>query len=68
MSYTPELNPIEMIWGEIYEKFFGNKLFKTLNAVSNKLCKAIVHLINNKAIVKSITDWHWIISAPSKPN
>ena len=68
LPYTPELNPIEMIWDEIREKFFKNKLFKTLNDVSDKLCEAIVHLIDNKNIVKSITGWHWIISALSKTN
>ena len=68
LPYTPELNPIEMIWDEIREKFFKNKLFKTLNAVTDKLCEAIVHLIDNKNIVKSITGWEWIISALSKPN
>ncbi len=66
--YTPELNPIEMIWDEIREKFFKNKLFKTLSDVSDKLCEAIIHLIDNKAIVKSITEWNWIILAFSKPN
>ncbi|MFL0194311.1 transposase [Clostridium sp. WILCCON 0269] len=30
LSYTPELNPIEMIGDEIRKKFFRNKLFKTL--------------------------------------
>ena len=68
LPYTPELNPIEMIWDEIREKFFKNKLFKTLSSVSDKLCEAINHLIDNKAIVKSITGWDWIISAFSKPN
>jgi transposase len=68
LPYTPELNPIEMIWDEIREKFFKNKLFRTLRAVSDKLCEAIVHLIDNKTIVKSITGWDWIISALSKPN
>ena len=68
LPYTPELNPIEMIWDEIREKFFKNKLFKTLSAVSDKLCEAIVHLLDNKNIVKSITGWGWIISALSKPN
>jgi hypothetical protein len=68
LPYTPELNPIEMIWDEIREKFFKNKLFKTLSDVSDKLCEAIVHLQNNKNIVKSITGWDWIISAISKTN
>jgi putative transposase len=68
LPYTPELNPIEMIWDEIREKFFKNKLFKTLSAVSDKLCEALVHLANNKNIVKSITGWDWILSAIFKPN
>lgn len=68
LPYTPELNPIEMIWDEIREKFFKNKLFKTLSAVSDNLCEALVHLMNNKNVVKSITGWDWIISAISKPN
>jgi transposase len=68
LPYTPELNPIEMIWDEIREKFFKNNLFKTLDAVSDKLCEAFVHLINNNYIVKSITGWDWILSAISKAN
>jgi transposase len=68
LPYTPELNPIEMIWDEIREKFFKNKLFKTLNAVTDKLCEALVHLSNNNNVVKSITGWDWILSAISKAN
>ena len=68
LAYTPELNPIEMIWDEIREKFFTNKLFKTLGAVTDKLCEALVHLIDNKNVVKSITGWDWILSAISKAN
>ena len=37
-----------MIWDKIREKFFKNILFKTLSTVSDKLCEAIVHLIDNK--------------------
>ncbi|WP_368489015.1 hypothetical protein [Clostridium sp. BJN0013] len=44
-----------MIWDKIHENFFRNKLFKTLTAVSDKLCEAVVHLIHNKTIIKSIT-------------
>jgi len=31
LPYTPELNPIEMIWDELREKIFRNELFPTLN-------------------------------------
>ena len=39
--YTPEMNPIEQIWKQIRQMGFGNKIFKTLNAVVNKLCDTI---------------------------
>jgi hypothetical protein len=68
LPYTPELNPIEMIWDEIREKFFKNKLFKTLSTVLDNLCEALVYLANNKNVVKSITGWNWILSAISKAN
>lgn len=55
MPYTPELNPIEMIWEKIREKFFKNKLFKTLDTVTDELFDSLIYLINNKNIVKSIT-------------
>jgi transposase len=31
--YSPELNPQEQVWDELREKFVGNKLFKSLEAV-----------------------------------
>ena len=68
LPYIPELNPLEMIWEEIREKFFKNKLFKTLSAVSDNLCEALIYLMNNKNVVKSITGSNWILSAISKAN
>lgn len=60
LPYTPELNPIEMIWDELREKFFRNDLFNSLNAVSDRLCEGLVSLMNNHDLVKSITGWSWI--------
>lgn len=59
---TPELNPIEMIWDELREKFFKNEHFKTLTKVTERLCEGLLHLRNNSTIVKSITGWNWINS------
>jgi len=38
LAYTPELNPIEMIWDEIREKGFRNEAFQTLSKVEDRLC------------------------------
>jgi transposase len=62
LPYTPELNPIEMIWDELREKFFRNELFNTLAKVSDRLCEGVLHLMNNKDTVKSIAGWNWILS------
>ena len=63
LPYTPELNPIEMIWDELREKFFKNDFFKTLSLVMDRLCEGLLFLENNHNVVQSITGWDWIISA-----
>jgi len=68
LPYTPELNPIEMIWDELREKFFKNDFFKTLSAVMDRLCEGLNFLELNHNIVKSITGWNWIISMFTKEN
>ncbi len=68
LPYTPELNPIEMIWDELREKFFKNELFKTLSKVSDRLCDGLSYLTKNKEIVKSITGWDWILTDVLKTN
>ena len=51
--YILEMNPIEQIWRQIRHMGFGNKIFKTLNAVVDKLYDTINSLIGD--LVKSIT-------------
>lgn len=60
LPYTPELNPIEMIWEELREKFFRNELFRTYSAVVKRLCEGLGSLMDNHKLVKSITGWDWI--------
>ena len=43
LPYTSKINPIEQIWKQIRQMGFGNKIFKTLNAVVNKLCDTIAY-------------------------
>ncbi len=68
LPYTPELNPIEMIWDELREKFFRNELFATLTKVEDRLCEGLSFLMNHSNIVKSITGWNWIIKDVLKLN
>jgi putative transposase len=56
---TPEMNPIEQIWKEIRKLGFRNEIFKTLNAVIDRLCETICSL--SCEMVKSITGRNWIL-------
>ena len=60
--YSPQCNPVEHIWDEIREKWFANRVFKSLDAVETILCKALFTLENNRAIVASLTGFDWIVS------
>ena len=59
--YSPELNPVEHLWEEIREKWFTNKVFRSLEAVEDLLIEALVTLEGNKNRVASITGFDWII-------
>ena len=57
---TPEMNPVEQIWGELKEKHFANRFFHTLDKVVERLCDSIDFL--DADTIKSITGRDWILS------
>ena len=59
LPYTPELNPIEMIWDEIREKGFRNEVFSSLDAVVDRLCTTAVSLMDDRLRVASIIHRDW---------
>jgi transposase len=60
--YSPQCNPVEHIWDEIREKWFANRVFKSLDAVETVLCNALRSLENNTSIVAGLTGFDWIVS------
>ena len=58
--YSPELNPSENIWDDMREKFFGNTVFNSMNAVRDQLCIAMNHYAGHPETVRSITAFPWI--------
>lgn len=54
LPYTPELNPIKMIWDEIREKGFRNEIFPSLAAVVDRLCTTVVDLMYDRMRIASI--------------
>lgn len=53
--YSPELNPVELIWRELRAKYFNNKTFETLDDVDDNLVIAINDFTKNKEKIKSLT-------------
>jgi DDE superfamily endonuclease len=52
---SAELNPTEHIWEEIREKHFYNRVFDSLDAVSDTLCQGLKELIALPEKIKSMT-------------
>jgi transposase len=63
LPYTPELNPIEMIWDEVREKGFRNEIFGSLEAVIDRLCVTVKEFAEYTLRVSSITRRKWLNDA-----
>lgn len=60
--YSPELNPVEILWHHIREKGqFKNRTFSSMNEVEENLSKQL-NMIDKKT-VKSLSQFPWIMSA-----
>jgi len=61
--YSPELNPVEHVWEELREKYFGNEAFNNMTAVEDRLEVGLRELENNKHVIQSIAGFPWITTA-----
>lgn len=60
-AYSPELNPAEQIW-RVLKKTVCNKVFKTLDELSDHLSSVIKNILTTQSI-KSITGYPLYLSA-----
>lgn len=60
--YSPQLNPTEHIWDEIQEKWFPNKVFRSLPSVEDTLETALLTLENDRERVRNLIGFDWILS------
>ncbi len=56
--YTPEMNPIEQVWGYMRREGFVNRVFQTLEHVIDQLCQTINNLAEKR--LRSITHREWL--------
>ncbi len=55
--YSPELNPVELIWRELRGKYFNNKTFKSLDEVDQNLVFAINDYTSDRNKIKQLTNF-----------
>ena len=58
--YSPELNPVELIWRELRAKYFNNRTFKSMNEVEDHLEYALIHFSKNKESIKKLTKINYL--------
>jgi transposase len=52
--YSPELNPVELLWREIRRKYFHNIIFANLDEAENTLQKALSNYHQQKQDVQKL--------------
>lgn len=54
-AYSPELNPVEHLWGELREKHFPNLALAVLDEVVDRVCAGLKQLEANPERLRSMT-------------
>lgn len=55
--YSPELNPVELIWRELRGKYFNNRTFQSLDDVDEHLVYAINDYTKDQNKIKQLTNF-----------
>lgn len=58
--YSPELNPVELVWRELRAKYFNNKTLNSLNEVDNHLIFALNDFSKDKESIKKLTKINYL--------
>lgn len=61
--YSPELNPAELLWDDLREKEFANRVFDSLPAATQQVRRGLQRMRHSPAAIQSLTGWDWIISS-----
>ena len=60
--YSPQLNPMEPLWDEVWGKWLATIIFDSLDGVEDRLEESLVYLEQDKNLVASTTGCDWLIS------
>lgn len=59
-AYSPELNPIELMWKYLREHCLSNRVFKDYDELLDSGCAAWNYLVGNASLIKSLCHVNWI--------
>ena len=62
-AYAPELNPAEMLWRELRQRYLSNRLYPDLNTLDSALGAAWLRLSDDTERLRQLTNFHWIDAA-----
>jgi len=57
---SPELNPAEHLWEHIREKYLGNRIFNSLDALQDEMVDILCKVNNEHEAIKNLTEFYWI--------
>jgi transposase len=63
--YSPELNPVELVWQDLRRRDLANRVFADLEAVVDACCAAWTTLVADTARLVSLTDFAWARLSPT---
>jgi len=58
--YSPQLNPVEVLWKELRKDYFHNRVFASMDAVDDQLEKGLRNMAGDKARVRSFSAFSWM--------
>ena len=60
---SPELNPAEMLWRELRQRYLSNRLYPDIYALDDALGSAWLRLSDDTQRLRQLTNFSWIDAA-----
>jgi transposase len=66
--YAPELNPVELVWHEMRQRYLSNRVYANLQELDQALEKAWRRLSDDPQRLRQLTHFDWILQALDSHN
>ena len=58
--YSPELNPVELLWNILRRDHFANRVFDSLKSAILQAETGLTKMAADRSSIRSLTNWPWI--------